>query len=198
MPSYLVNLRMPLSPGPVLLSVKEHLIMRGAKNGKLHHVMVTYGYAKDEQKRPIVSQMGLIKSFLDGTPSIELWVDSKLAGLCALEVSRDNPEDADPEDEAPGVHYRASVRAVVIRKSKRRMGFAHYLSTAAAGLFSSQIFSFMSEDGLKACTVAVQAVFLSKEGERFYFDMTDKVQNNFSVCEKILGKKVKMVFDAGS
>jgi hypothetical protein len=159
--------------------------------------MVTYGCAKDEQKRPIVSQMGLNESFLDGTTNIELWVDSKLVGLCALEVCRDDPEDADPEDEALGVHYRACLRAVVIRKSKRRMGFADYLSTAAAGLLNNQILSFMSEDALRACTVAVQAVFLSKEGEKFYFDMTDKVQNNFSVCERVMGKKVKMVLYAG-
>lgn len=187
---------MPYSPGTVLISLKDHWIMSGPKTGKHHSVMVTYGCSQDAQKRPIYKQMSINEIYFDGKPNIELWVDAKLVGLCAIEVSRDDPEDVEPEHAHLGVYYHVSLHAVIIRKTKRKMGFSDYLSTAAAELMSNQILDFMSLDSVNACTVIFTADLVSAEGETFYFDMVDKAENNFSACGKILGRKVEMSLEA--
>jgi hypothetical protein len=156
--------------------------------------MVTYGCANDEQKLTIFRKMVIDDRHFVGKPSLELWVDSKLVGLCALDVGQD---DVEPEDAHLDVYYHASLHAVIIKKSKRGMGFAQYLSTAAADILSNQVLNFMSEDGVKTCTVIVQADFVSIEGETFYFDMADKAIDNFSAYKKIMGRKVEMIHEVG-
>lgn len=185
---------MALSPGPVLLPQTDHCIMQGPKAGKRHQVMVTYGCTSDKQKRPIFTKMVTDERHFVDKPSIELWVDSKLVGLCALEVGQD---DVEPEDAHLGVYYHATLHAVIIKKSKRGMGFAQHLTTAAAEILTNQVLDFMSQDGVKTCTVMVQADFVSTEGEAFYFDMADKAQDCFTAYNKIMGRKVEMVLDAG-